>query len=228
MDTRRLIGPRLRLPEFVLGLAFSPDGTRLAIATGSFSDNPDAVEIRDPRSGERLARLPTGNEVRSVAFSPDGRLLAGGQVDGSAQLWATDGWRQLGPPLALRAGSALAVAFSPDGRTLATSHADFGDRTNAVVLWDIESQQPIGSPLSGPEERAPGPENVQQPPRVTARFSVDGSRLFAVYDDGGATRWEIDPGVWRAHACAVAGGLTPEQWEEIVPEQDYRPICPSP
>ena len=30
------------------------------------------------------------------------------------------------------------------------------------------------------------------------------------------------------HACDVAGGdLTPEQWEEVVPEQDYVSVCPS-
>jgi hypothetical protein len=43
-----------------------------------------------------------------------------------------------------------------------------------------------------------------------------------------AFRWEIDPAVWRRHACAVVGrGLTPEQWDEIVPEQDYVSVCPS-
>jgi WD40 repeat protein len=104
------------------------------------------------------------------------------------------------------------VAFSPDGRTLATSHDD-----GAVILWDVESQQPIGSPLPGPAFHY-----------VTARFTPDGRRLFAVYNNGTAVRWEVDPDVWRQHACVVAGGgLTPEQWEEIVPEQDYISVCPS-
>ena len=150
--------------------------------------------------------------IGSVAFSPDGRLLAGGQVDGSTTLWATDGWRQVGRPLALSARPALGVAFSPDGRTLAVSHDN-----GAVVLWDVESQQPIGSPLPGPPGRW-----------VTARFTPDGSRLFAVYENGTAIRWEVDPATWRRQACVVAGGgLTPEQWERIVPEQDYISACPS-
>lgn len=34
------------------------------------------------------------------------------------------------------------------------------------------------------------------------------------------------PELWLQHACAVAGGgLTPEQWEEVVPEQDYVSAC---
>ena len=212
LDSRKQIGPPLHLPRIVTGMAFSPDGSQLAITTGYLTAEPDRVEVRDPRSGEPLARLPTGNGVRSVAFSPDGRLLAAGQVDGGTLIWETDSWRRVGRPLPLAGAQVLGLAFSPDGRTLATSHDD-----GTVVLWDVESQQPIGSPLPGPTGRW-----------VTARFTPDGSRLFAVYDNGRAFRWELDPAVWMQHACAVAGGgLTPEQWEEIVPEQDYISVCPS-
>jgi WD40 repeat protein len=193
----------------VIGLAFSPDGSQLAIPTGLLEGDP-AIAIRDPRSGERIARLVPQNEVRTVAFSPDGRVLAAGQVDGSTTLWTTDGWTQVGQPL-VRPARVLGVAFSPDGRTLATSHED-----GTVVLWDLDSRQPIGAPLPGPAGDW-----------VTARFTPDGSRLFAVYESGTAIRWEVDPAVWRQHACAVAGGgLTPEEWEELVPEQDYIEVCP--
>jgi WD40 repeat protein len=127
---------------------------------------------------------------------------------------ATDGWRRVGPPLTLSSGAALGVAFSPDGRTLATSHAD---PDAAVVLWDVESQQPIGLPLPGLPET-----------RTTARFAPDGDRLFALSDAGRAIRWEVDPELWLQQACALGGGgLTPEQWAELVPDQDYVSACPS-
>ena len=212
LSRRELLWAPLRLPLFVLGVTFSPDGSQLAIAFGASSaEGSDGVEVRDVTSGERIARLPSEGEVRSVAFSPDGSLLAGGQVDGSALIWATDGWQQVGQPLVMREGLALAVAFSPDGRTLATSHDD-----GAVVLWDVESQQPIGAPLPGMSEAW-----------VTARFTPDGGHLFAVSEERQAIRWEVDPAAWRQRACAIAGGgLTPEQWEEAVPEQDYIEVCP--
>jgi WD40 repeat protein/DNA-binding SARP family transcriptional activator len=204
----KLIG-RIHAPPLVLGMAFSPDGSRLAIATGWDSEHP-AVEVRDPRSGERLARLPTDNHVRSIAFSPDGRLLAGGQADGGALLWETDGWRRVGA-LDLRETQAEGLAFSPDSRTLASSHDD-----GTVVLWDVESRQPLGT-LPGPAGR-----------RTAARFSPDGSHLFIIYDNGTAVRWAVDPAAWRRQACNLAGGgPTPEEWEEIVPEQDYVSVCPS-
>ena len=118
---RELLRPPLRLPPSVHGLAFSPDGSQLAIPFGAFSDEgPNGVEILDVGSGERVARLSPDGEVRSVAFSPDGSLLAGGKVDGGALLWATDGWRRVGRPLARQNASTLEVEFSPDGHTLAT------------------------------------------------------------------------------------------------------------
>ncbi len=212
LEGREPIDPPPRLTPFVMGLAFSPDGSQLAIPFGGRGgDKPDGVEIWDVRGDERLARLRSDGEVRSVAFSADGRLLAGGQLDGNVHLWATDGWRRLGAPLVSGGGEALSVAFSPDGRSLASSHNNGG----RVVLWDVESQQPVGSALPGLRNWA------------TARFTPDGDRLFAVSDVGRAIRWEVDPGIWVQHACAVAGGLTTEEWEQVVPEQDYVPVCPS-
>ena len=220
---RELLRPPLRLPPSVHGLAFSPDGSQLAIPFGAVSDEgPNGVEILDVGSGERVARLSTDGEVRSVAFSPDGSLLAGGEVDGGALLWATDGWRRVGRPLARQTASTLEVEFSPDGHTLATSHTD-----GSVVLWDVASQEPIGPPLGqsvGGGCRGDGAIHPRRRPPVRA-IRLRGGRAS---NFGRAIRWEVDPELWLQRACAVAGGgLTPEQWEEVVPEQDYVSACPS-
>jgi WD40 repeat protein len=220
---RELLRAPLRLPPDVLALAFSPDGSQLAIPFGAGPDEgPDGVEILDVASGERVARLSPEGEVQSVAFSPDGGLLAGGMVEGGALLWTTDGWAQVGGPLARQNTETLEVEFSPDGQTLATSRSD-----HSVALWDVASQEPIGPPLG---------KSWGEDAAVTARFTPDGARLFALSDPGEgsasnrwpATRWEVDPELWLQRACAVAGGgLTPEQWAGLVPEQDYTSVCPS-
>ena len=85
----------------MLGLDFSPDGSQLAIPFGYNNPGPDGVEIVDVESGERVTTLRTQAEVRSVAFSPDGELLASGHLDATAILWATDDWQQVGAPLAV-------------------------------------------------------------------------------------------------------------------------------
>ena len=213
-----LLRPPLRLPPSVEALAFSPDGSQLAIPFGAYSgESPNGVEILDVGSGERVARPSTDGEVGSVAFSPDGSLLAGGEVDGGALLWATDDWRRVGRPLALRNASTLEVEFSPDGHTLATSHSD-----HSAALWDVASQEPIGPRLTATTGE-PGEDMA-----VTARFTPDGARLFVVSEARRAIRWEVDPAAWRRQACRLMGGdLTPEEWEEIAPERDYIEVCPS-
>ena len=53
------------------------------------------------------------------------------------------------------------------------------------------------------------------------------SRLFVLPETGEAQLWEVRPDAWSKHARRVAGReLTRAEWEELVPDQDYRTVCP--
>ena len=73
-------------------LTFSPDGQILACA--SSADN--TIQMWDLFTEEEIASLGAGL-VHSVAFSPDGRLLAAGVDDGTVTLWDVTEWTGLRP-----------------------------------------------------------------------------------------------------------------------------------
>jgi WD40 repeat protein len=67
----------------VTSVAFSPDGTRLALGS-----DDRTVKLWEVRSGEPVRTLSghTGS-IQSVAFSPDGTRLASGSLDGIINIW---------------------------------------------------------------------------------------------------------------------------------------------
>ena len=91
LDSIAQESPQLHLPDgakarFGKGtmseIAYSPDGTRLAVAGGI------GIWIYDAQTGKELD-LHTGHTawVYSVSFSPDGAALASGSWDGTILLW---------------------------------------------------------------------------------------------------------------------------------------------
>lgn len=115
-------------------VAFSPDGTRFALGSGS-----EALELVDPaRPDEPLASVHTqGGVQHGVAYSPDGRYVAVANEGGSVSIVDVVGERKLGHPLPtapLQYG-----VFSPDGSMLAA--ADYAD--GSLSLLDPESGRVI-------------------------------------------------------------------------------------
>lgn len=123
----------------ILGLALSPDGRRVAAAySGAW------VRWRDLGSPE-IHEMQTDHSefVISLAFSPDGDVLATGSFDPGVRLWRLrDGAR-----LAELSGSLqayLTVQFSADGRRLAAG--SFEGPCLMPGVWSTSTGDPKSNP----------------------------------------------------------------------------------
>ena len=169
------------------------------------------VEVRDVASGRLVGKPSLDEMARSVAFSPDGKLLFVGLFNGTGTFLSTEDWKPAGPGIRGHGQRILNARFTPDGRTLATSSAD-----GTVQLWDVASRRAIGAPLV-----------VQRNMAFVANIlSRDGSYLYALPTGTEGMRLALTPRLWRDLACQIAGReLTGREWEEVLPEQPYRKVC---
>ena len=149
--------------------AFSPDGKRLAL---TYSGLPDAViDLLDLGTGQQVAQLPGHKEATStIAYSPDGKLLASGGRDNAVRLWDGVTGKQLRclQGHEKRLGK---VVFDPTGKYLASL-----DKDENICLWSVATGR-LRHRLYG----------------IDLAFSPDGKLLATCHGDQ-IIFWEIDSG----------------------------------
>jgi WD40 repeat protein len=153
-------------------LTVSPDGKTLAIITEAGVKLWD-VATRRP-TGETIGTART--KIDSVAFSPDGRILASAGTDRTVHLWKMATGRPIRHPFDAGVGQVFSLGFSPDGKTLAAA-----GNNGTVRLWNMVSGQPIGTPIDG-----------NTGPVHWVVFSPDGNTLVTASDDGTVRLWSMD------------------------------------
>ena len=181
------------LTGFISGLAFSPDGDRLAVAVseglGKAGDRKGQLTLWDVRTGEkRHTPLEQDMAVFSVAFSPDGRYVAAGLGLGGGRHGPCQGLGGVstGKPELDRGtledpdqpGPVYGVAFSPDRRRIAVASP------GQVRIWTLLGDRLVAGP--GP----PGPSGIV----FAVAFRPDGEQLATAHWDNTVRLWDLKTG----------------------------------
>lgn len=148
-------------------IAFTPDGKSLAVTSAGAEADVYGLYLWDLQT-LKPTQIPKARVVRSLSFSPDGKLLTGIATGNTA--YVVD--PKTGEKQILGAGSKTSVVFSPDGKTIASaeSQPNIMGGPSSITLWDVKSRterklMPYGKSLS-----------------TYLAFSPDGKTLAAVRD----------------------------------------------
>jgi len=183
-ELRSLGGQFIRTDAGSGAVAFSPDGHW--IASKVYEANASGymegiVKVWDSATGHEMLSLSGFDWLSSVAFSPDGRLLAASHR-GGIRIWDTSTWHEIQSiSLSPREWVVQCVAFSPDGRWLA---ATFGE---SIYIWNAADVGGEGRTLRTSIK-------VSMAAGIMA-FSWDSKRLASVDSSGHtADLWEVESG----------------------------------
>jgi WD40 repeat protein len=117
--------------------------------------------------------------VYSVAFSPDGKLVASGSDSGAVILWDMTTRKPVGQLLGHRM-AVYSVAISSDGKLLASGSLD-----QTIILWDLPNKTPIA-------QLYPGDVSDRGYTAVySVAFSPDGKTLASGSNDGFVILWDL-------------------------------------
>ena len=153
-------------------IAYSPDGTRLAVVSNI------GIWLYDTATGQEVALLTGYTDwVRSVSFSPDGNTLASGSLDNTVRLWEVNTGMHI-RTLTGHTDWVRSVSFSPDGNTLASGSDD-----NTVRLWEVNTGAHTRT-FTGHTDWV-----------YSVAFSPDGSTLASGSDDNTVRLWEVNTGM---------------------------------
>jgi len=178
----------------VSSVAVAPTGRLLAVGSGWSERHEPLIQLWDAADGRRLRTLQAQHfgAVVSLAFSPDGALLAAG--DEHIRLWrVADGALVQILPALPEAALVCGLAFAPDGTMLAAGSGD-----NVVRLWRVADGM-LRYALVGPAAAG----YVR-----SVAFAPDGRLLAAGMSASGAVQvWRIPQGTLIRTPDGPPGGV---------------------
>ncbi|MCI0458952.1 MAG: WD40 repeat domain-containing protein [Gemmataceae bacterium] len=175
--------------DSIRGMAVSPDGKILATAHwGGAGKSP--VLLWDLETGKRTAELKGGQGgVESLAFSPNGRLLAVTGYHRGVEIWEV-ATAQIRQTFTKHASQPSRAVFTPDGKGLIVT------ARQAIHAWDLASEKQLRL-FTADKQLADGSLALSPDGRLLATASLD--RMVRLWDI--ATGEEL--GCFAGHQAGV-------------------------
>ncbi|MEU7833766.1 protein kinase [Nonomuraea sp. NPDC049129] len=175
--------------------------------------------------GNHMIDLSTGRPVgsgfgsgglnggaRTMAFSPDGTVLATGDESGRLAFWDVATGDKRGPTFRANPNDGAGITqivFSPKGDVAASIGG------GAVQLWDVATPRKLGPSMTADVDS------------LLAAFGSGGAVLHTLDETGVLRDMSVGPEATAATICARAGrGLTRADWQRYLPGVPYREVCP--
>jgi len=200
-------------------VSFSPNGRQIIIAS------KNSLILEDIASGK--IRIMIDEDIRAVAFSPDGRYILSGSYLGTVRLWDAATCKEI--KTYKHGGHVQSVTFSPDGNKILSGSEHQDADLSTIKLWEIATNVETIK-ITG---HSGGVKSVA--------FSPDGKQILSAGSDRTVRLWDVSSGKEIAQFVSFSGsdsqlasasrGLTVEiqtattsnngEWLSITPDGYY-------
>jgi hypothetical protein len=171
----------------VVGLIFSPDGSRLMIHSVDLNGQNwlNVVDATQPSSIFKLIPTESNNASAEgsggLAFKPSGDILALGDMNGGVQLWQSETWAKGQAFTGILTAPVYALAFDPTGTLLAVGGGIAGTPASGTEVKILDAT--AGTVLAS----LPGHTGVVR----QMFFTPDGTLLITISDAGEVKAWGV-------------------------------------